>query len=434
MAAFDDQKGLVGTIRAAVESDHYDLAGYNESRCRELIEKSFGTTLEAPEEMVKFTFTIGGGKLVRSRYDDSMSKWVVSALKNIGFNEDRSAACDFSCQGTYKQQHDTGQNLKTITIFPKVACADRSVDNCVKQEREEDLMSAKELALMTSDLATFKDIVTSKTSSWSQRKRMLKVLQAAEARFQGLEKKLVHGEMLSPAEQKFYDINTGNVNEKMTWLQKEIKAMVDKGNLTVSEKENLALSIQNNIDSLNSDIERCTPSGQEKKLPALIEKKEKMQSRLDSVRSINPITHRLRKASEIEKVWKLLHDIQLLEDKGRTMSLTLADLKKIEPKPELEQKLLMLQQSSRCWFEDDEEFELRCNTDMEVIKSKLSKKSLNGPQKKAGTGMTKGNVTNLSWNTRTTKQAARSTPAKPTPRAPSGGFAAAFGSDSDSDE
>ncbi len=35
--------------------------------------------------MVRLTFTVGGGKLVRTRYDDSMPRWCSQALKSIDF-------------------------------------------------------------------------------------------------------------------------------------------------------------------------------------------------------------------------------------------------------------------------------------------------------------------------------------------------------------
>ena len=48
--------------------------------------------LTAPTEMIKCTFVVGGGKLVRSRYAEDLTKWLVAALREIGYTEDRSAA------------------------------------------------------------------------------------------------------------------------------------------------------------------------------------------------------------------------------------------------------------------------------------------------------------------------------------------------------
>lgn len=239
MASFEDEKGLVGKIRGATESDLFDLAGYTEARVRDLIEKSFSTPLETCTEMVKFTFTIGGGKLVRSRYDDSMSKWIVSALKDVNFDEDRSAACDLNSQGTFKQQHDTGQNLKTISVFPFVAFAHEKESAQQGGNAATARVAGKDSAVVSADLDTLRALVASKTESWSQRKRILTILQDYVSKMKELGEKLMRGEMLSPDEQHEYDLSSGCDEEKLGWLQSEIKDMVDKGKLTADEQEQL---------------------------------------------------------------------------------------------------------------------------------------------------------------------------------------------------
>ena len=42
-------------------------------------------TFSAPSEMVRFQFIVGGCKLVRGRYDDSLSKWYTNAGPNYFF-------------------------------------------------------------------------------------------------------------------------------------------------------------------------------------------------------------------------------------------------------------------------------------------------------------------------------------------------------------
>ncbi len=128
MAEFSEQEhlsGLARDIRTAVTSEQLDLGGYTEQRAKDLVNAAFSTPLTAPNEMVKFTFIVGGGKLVRARYSDDLTRWMVSALRDIGFTEDRSAAETFDSQGTFKQQHDTGQNLKYLIVYPHVACANK---------------------------------------------------------------------------------------------------------------------------------------------------------------------------------------------------------------------------------------------------------------------------------------------------------------------
>jgi hypothetical protein len=63
----DDTHGLAGEIRASIVSDQFDLSGYTEARVKDLMATAFSTPLTAPEEMIRFTFLVGGGKLVRAR-------------------------------------------------------------------------------------------------------------------------------------------------------------------------------------------------------------------------------------------------------------------------------------------------------------------------------------------------------------------------------
>jgi hypothetical protein len=50
------------------------------ARVQDLIQNAFGEPLTAPKEMVRFTFIIGGGKLVRSRYHEDLGKWMVTGM------------------------------------------------------------------------------------------------------------------------------------------------------------------------------------------------------------------------------------------------------------------------------------------------------------------------------------------------------------------
>ena len=84
MTEFSGSHGLAGEIRSSINSDQFDLANYTEQRSRDLILSAFKEPLTAPTEMVKFTFIVGGGKLVRSRYSDDLTKWLVAALREIG--------------------------------------------------------------------------------------------------------------------------------------------------------------------------------------------------------------------------------------------------------------------------------------------------------------------------------------------------------------
>jgi hypothetical protein len=115
--------------------------------------------------------------------------------------------------------------------------------------------SSPEYIVSACELATFKDIVLSpKLVSYKQRKALLKHLQDSLEKFKRIEEKLISGAMLDPAEQLYYDSNSGADTEKISWLQGEIKDMVEKGQLTKEEKEELLHSLEANLTAVNSEI------------------------------------------------------------------------------------------------------------------------------------------------------------------------------------
>jgi hypothetical protein len=180
--------GIAGEIRAATASEQWDLAGYTEARAQDLVRNAFGQILDAPSEMVKFTFVVGGGKLVRAKYSDDLIKWFTNALRDVGYEVDTSAALDFSSAGTFKQQHDTGQNLKVVVVFPKLTCAmQKSADgNSGPVEVVVDVTS-KEYIINACEFSTFCEIATTKTESWTQKKRLLTIIQEGRQTFEALE-------------------------------------------------------------------------------------------------------------------------------------------------------------------------------------------------------------------------------------------------------
>ena len=70
--------------------------------------------------MIRITLVVGAGKLGRQKYDPSALRTVTATLQSVGFVEDRGASCVSDCAGLFKFQHDTGKNLKTVVVFPKL--------------------------------------------------------------------------------------------------------------------------------------------------------------------------------------------------------------------------------------------------------------------------------------------------------------------------
>ena len=345
---------MAGEIRGSITSEQFDLANYTEARARDLVTAAFSSPLSAPTAMVRFTFVVGGGKLVRQKYNDDLPKWMSTALRDMGYSEDRSAAETFDSQGTFKQQHDTGQNLKYLIVFPRVTCASAGAAKAAAGgggEGGEVLLDTKspEYIVTACELTTFKEIVSSKTGSWRQRKRLLKVLQDGADAFQAIEQKLISGAPLSPFEQAVYESNSGADAEKIAWLQGEVKKMVDEGKLTASEKEELLLSLDANIKTINEEQAIATKEEKPKKVELLETKKQGILTRKGVVQKIEPIQHRLKHGEEVQKLRSKILPLIALEDKGRSMSLSLADLQAVGEKGEIEEKITQLENASRGW-------------------------------------------------------------------------------------
>lgn len=445
MAAFDqggEIHGLAGEIRTALESDQYDLGGYNEVRAHDLIQNAFATPLPAPTKMIKCQFIVGGGKLVRSRYDEDLPKWIIAALREIGFTEDRSSAETFDSQGTYKQQHDTGQNLKYLIVYPRVACASGNA-GAKAGGAEEAAMDehSPEYIAMVADKSTFQDMVGAKITSYAQKKKLLKFLQDKHEEFKAVESKLVSGQQLSSTEQQFYDSNSGADEEKLVWLQNEIKTMIDQGQLTGREKADLLKQVDSNIATTQTEITEARTENKPKKVEKLEAKLAALQQRKSTVQTINPIACDLPNSADIQKLYIKLFPLLALDEKSRSMSLTLADLKQLELKTDLEAEIKALQIESRGWFQEDEDFQERCAAVEAAAKAKYKAKSAADAKKKpssgsAGAGTQKAGVRSTGglsggWSTVGTKKAGGVSYASAAKKTGSSAFGALGDSDDD---
>ncbi|RLO00356.1 hypothetical protein DYB28_007787 [Aphanomyces astaci] len=413
----DAGHGLAGDIRQAVANEQFDLGGFTEPRTHDLIVAAFGTPLTAPTEMIRFTFIVGGGKLVRARYSEQLPKWMTAALREVGY-VNVAVLCP--------HQKDTGANLLTIQVFPRLTLAVGTGGEDLEDKPATVDVDSPEYLCISSDLETFQRmIVPAKARSWVQKKRFLKALQGSMTAFQHLEEKLMRGETLMPVEQLMYDGNIGlEVNtEKCVWLQGEIKRMVDEGHLTKAEKDEVIATLQQNLEHIAEDVDAS--SG--KKKDKLLEKQATIQARLALVESHKAnVVYRLRKSAEIVKLRVELLGVLALQEKERSLSLTSEDMRKLEGRHALESAIADLEEQSREWFDDA--FEAKCALDQKDADALYKKKKA---KSSSGGKSTSGSSSSTSWATvgkkKPVSNAAKLNTAK------GSGFAAAFGNDSDSD-
>jgi polyhydroxyalkanoate synthesis regulator phasin len=248
-------------------------------------------------------------------------------------------------------------------------------------------------------------------------------------------------------------LKIGADDDKISWLQAECKKMVDNGKLTASEKSEVLDQLTRNISTSTEEIDKATAAGDPpKKMEKMNEKKTALLERKKAVAAINPITYRLRHSDEIQKLQMQLCALLALEEKGRSCSLTLADLKQLETKSTLEEQIAALQASSRGWFLTDVEFQTMADMDVNEGKTKYAAKVKkqqggSGAKKPAAQGSSAGTSKAASaagggkytpananaWATIGVKKAVPQ-PSSKKAGGGKGGFAAAFGGDSDEDD
>lgn len=376
---------------------------------------------------------------------------VTSTLKKLGYVEDRGASCVVECGGSYKTQHDTGKNLFTVVVFPKLeeesttnGTNERDYNGGVSEQYPISIPliedTAEHKVLLASE-ALFEKNILSVCPSWSEKKACSEVLKAALDTVNKMDSKLMKGTPLLDNEQEFYDEVGGStvIARKMEFMRKQMQKQVESGSMTSNELAKLIQQVSDRIDSLNNDIQTAIQQSKEKKVISLNMQKDKATARKTMLEGKSPqVPYPLKHDSEIMKLRKQLQPLLNLEQSVKGRLLTMKETKELAAKDEILNDIADLEESSRGWFEEDDVFQIR----LDISRSKkipgagVSKKS-SGAGKKPGTGSrAAGGATN--WVTpggMAARQAALGKKAKikPKPKPSSGAFAAMMDSDSDSD-
>ena len=100
--------------------EKWDLSGFTQEQITELVPLAFSAPFPQP---LRFSFVVGGGRLVRARYDADLQKWLSTSLRELGFEEDRGAS--LGSVAAFKRQEDLAQNLVFFHVYPKVEAAGR---------------------------------------------------------------------------------------------------------------------------------------------------------------------------------------------------------------------------------------------------------------------------------------------------------------------
>ena len=408
---------LAGKIRSSLESDQYDLAGYTESRVVDLVNSAFIEKISRPvthKTMISFKFVVGGGKLVRAKYDDNLPKYMTQALKNIEFSDDNSAAETIDSQGKFKFQHDTGQNLKFIIVYPKL---DIQLGDEPNQNHTDSSTLSPEDLIRTSDLESFRKNIQVKIPTWKQRKHVIELLKEMKNEYVVLEQQMIKGLTLSGSQQETYSTTNDSFDEKILFIQEIIKNMIDSQNISASDKVEL-------LKQLDTNITNCTDT----------QKKSNLTKRHEFVTSIQPKEYKFSKHDDIVKLRVKLMQMDVLEEKKRQGNLTISELATLETKTSILEEINQLEEISKGWFLDEADFlNMRKSTETDAMSRFRSMKNKastgSSSQTKSSTSKPLGNnssVFQFSKNSVKTGYSSNVNAKKKTT-----GFAAAFGDDDD---
>lgn len=395
MAAMESKAaaGMTKSIRAADEDGEYDLAGYSESQVVNLMQSAFTDDVKL-STMIRHTFVVGGGKKVRQKYDDKLPKWAATALREMGYKEDQAAATDISCAGTYKQQHDTGKDLKYVHVYPRATLTGGGGGGAEDVGSSLASLGSPSYLATACAFETFKKMVASKTQSWSQRKRLAGELRLSGEKLRALEAKMIAAQPLSDEEQELYDVtSTEALAEKVVWLEAQLKAMVDAGALTAGEKEQLLAQTGARAEALAAELEDARKEGKEKKAAKLEDALAGVTARRDKVGAVEPVRHPLKHEDAVKALRVAILPLLALEDAPGLRSME--EMKKIGTRPDMEDEVARLEADSRGWFEEDEEFSARCALVAAAAEVKVNRKNKEAAKKAAAP---KGKASD-SWET-----------------------------------
>lgn len=303
--------------------------------------------------MIRITFITGAGKLGRQKYDDGAAKAVTSTLRKLGYEDDSSASCVNECGGSFKLQHDTGKNLKTVVVFPNITGGGDGdqltgdMDGMAIAEKDSLLSEGSaEQAIAMSSKTVFERMLQSKCPTWSQKKGCVAAIEEVKKILEQLDAKLLSGTPLTDAEQDMYDsVSIASLDEKEAYVKSQMHSQVENGNLTKLEKQMLLDQVSEKIETLDKDI--AESKDKPKKLEKLTTMKTKAAARQALLEEITPkAPPRLRHEAEIQKLRVELQPLQQLEDGAKGRLLTVKETQTLARKDEILEEIVDLEVST----------------------------------------------------------------------------------------
>jgi len=291
--------------------------------------------------MIRLTFVTGAGKLGRARYDDGAAKAVTATLRELGYEEDRGASAVLECAGTFKLQHDTGKNLKTVVVFPKVS-ETTGAEGAMAGLNVGDAGSLLVEGTPTHKIAhtsmnVFPRMIESMCPSWSQKKGCVSEINDLISTAGKLDEKLMHGEALTDPEQDFYDsVSMTSLQEKLSCVRDLMHKQVEDGKITKAERQQLLSQVDEKLTALAKDINEAEQQGKAKRVENLKAAETKAKARKETLQSVNTVAPPpLKNESAIVKLRKELKPLVDMEESAKGRLLTLKESQLLARKDEI---------------------------------------------------------------------------------------------------
>jgi hypothetical protein len=352
------------------------------------------------DQMIRITFVVGAGKLSRQKYDDKAMLAVTMTLKHLDYVEDRGASCVNECGGCYKTQHDTGKNLFTVVVFPRLASARGGGEDGNGKtgggggEDYEPIIPTNSpgYKMAVSIMPTFQNLLSAYCPTYSEKRECLHCLEGLLQVEQAIEGKMMVGQPLDAGEQSFYD-ESNDLKEKYAYALQEVNRHVEEGKVTVDERRVLVAMNEKRIETLMAEKNSASVA---EKLKKALTRKIQLQILSDEVLSMHATSYPppLRHESKISALRKRLLPLLSLEDSSRGRLLTLEETRALSVKDELLEEICELEEGSRGWFEDDEAFQKR----LEKSRKRSSSKRNGGKSLVGSAGREGGSVSSNTVN------------------------------------
>lgn len=302
------------------------------------------------QEMIRITFVTGAGKLGRQKYDANAAKAVTTALRDLGFEEDRGASCVKECAASFKLQHDTGKNLKTVVVFPRIQASDapESTEGATSNQTSTVPLivkgSVEDLIINTSN-AVFENMTKSKCPSWGEKKACLRALSQLKTMLEDLDQKLLTGTPLTDGEQEYYDsLSSDSIDQKQGIVKDLMHSQVESGAITSREKQQLLSQVTERLEKISLEVIEAKA----KKAEKLNGMKTKMETRKEMLLAITPKPPpKLRHETEILKLHAEMQPLSDLVDAAGGRLLSLKESKALARKEEIEEEIADLEVRNR---------------------------------------------------------------------------------------